>query len=104
MATWLQQSDFLLYSPRYTNADSLTLLRDYQGADRFVFVRSVSASSLPFCLASSLCTMKNIYLTIRSSFKYYCSLKKTRNKGNMLDMQVKLTTIPTYYVLEDRYI
>jgi len=47
--------------------------------------------------------MKNIYLTILTSYKYYYSLKKACNKENLLDMQVKLNTLLAYYILEDRY-
>lgn len=78
MATWLQPSDLSLYSPRYTNRDTQAVC-PAQGTDRFVFVPRGLVSSLPFCLASSLCTTKNIHLT-PTGFQSYCSLKKTCSK------------------------
>lgn len=84
----------LAIQPKIYKCRQLVLLREYQGADKFAFVKNGFISSLPSCLASSLCmtTTKN-YLTIQTSFMHHCSLKKTCNCKTMLDMEVKLTHI-----------
>lgn len=87
----------LAIQPKIYKCRQLVLFREYQGADKFVFIKNGLVSSLPSCLASSLCvtTTKN-YMTIQTSFMHHYSLKKTCNSKTTLDMQVKLTHTPCF--------